>query len=70
MNLLEISQLPLREKFQVMEAIWADLRGPLESSDDVPESHQQLLDARHQRVASGEARVLDWDQVKSSIGTR
>ena len=50
-----------------MEAIWEDLRDRFERSD-VPQEHKDLLDLRRARIASGEAQLLAWDEVKGSIG--
>jgi hypothetical protein len=69
MSVSDISQLSLREKFQIMEAIWADLRGQIDRLH-VPTSHKDLLDLRRTRAASGDARILDWDQVKHTIGSK
>lgn len=69
MSLAEIARLSLREKFQIMEAIWEDLREASEGFD-VPQSHRDLLDSRRERVRSGAATLLDWDAVKHSIGRR
>jgi hypothetical protein len=67
MTVADIAKLSLREKLQVMEAIWEDLRGHVDAMD-VPEEHRQLLDERRTRIASGAANLLDWDQVKHSLG--
>jgi putative addiction module component (TIGR02574 family) len=67
MSVAEVSQLPLREKLQIMEAIWQELRQKADSAG-IPQDQKDLLDARRARVASGEARILDWDSVKHSIG--
>jgi putative addiction module component (TIGR02574 family) len=69
MSATEIAKLTLREKFQIMEAIWADLSKQAEQFE-IPDDHLQLLDARRARVASGESTLLDWDEVKHSIGRR
>ncbi len=69
MSAIEISQLSLREKFQIMQAIWEDLRGHVDRFG-VPQSHRDLLDARRRRAESGESEILDWDQVKHTIGKR
>lgn len=69
MSLTEVAKLPLREKFQIMEAIWADLSGRVEQFE-IPPEHQALLDARRARVATGESSLLDWDAVKHTIGHR
>jgi hypothetical protein len=68
MTTAEISHLSLREKFQVMEAIWSDLREGLQGATDMPDSHKELLDTRRERVRSGAAKLLDWDEAKHRIG--
>jgi hypothetical protein len=67
MSLAEISKLPLREKLQIMEAIWEDLRGQADRFE-VPQEHRELLDSRRERAATGKAVLRDWDAVKHSIG--
>ncbi len=69
MSVTEISKLPLREKLQIMEAIWADLSEQAERFE-IPPEHLRLLDARRARVASGESTLHDWDSVKHNIGRR
>lgn len=69
MSLTEVAKLPLREKFQIMEAIWADLSQRMEEFE-IPAEHKALLDARRERVASGESTLHDWDTVKNTIGQR
>jgi hypothetical protein len=67
MTVAEAKAMPIGQKFQIMEAIWEDLRQRFESmpvSDEV----KALLDERRERVARGESRLLDWDQVKSALG--
>lgn len=67
MSIAEVSKLTLREKLQIMELIWQDLRSHVDGMD-APESHRKLLDERQARVASGKAQVRDWDELKHSIG--
>jgi hypothetical protein len=67
MTVADISKLSLREKLQVMEAIWEDLRGNIDVMA-VPEEHRRILDDRRARVASGESVILPWDRVKHSLG--
>ncbi|MEM7601829.1 MAG: addiction module protein [Verrucomicrobiota bacterium] len=63
----EIKRLPTEEKFLIMETIWDDLRDHFESAE-IPESHKEILHSRRQRVESGESVLLDWDEIKSSVG--
>ena len=59
--------MPIGQKFQVMEVLWQDLREKFEAAP-VSDEIKALLDERRERVARGEARLLDWDQVKSALG--
>ncbi len=67
MTALEIKTLPTMEKFQIMEAIWEDLRERFDASEVSP-ALRGLLDERRGRVRRGDAKILDWDAVKSTIG--
>jgi hypothetical protein len=69
MSTADISRLSLREKYQIMEAIWADLRGQVDGFH-VPQSHKDLLDVRRARAESGASRILDWNQAKHTIGSK
>jgi putative addiction module component (TIGR02574 family) len=67
MNLAEIAKLTDREKFQLMEALWEDMRKKADTAE-IPPEHLELLEARWARVEAGESKLLDWDEVKDSIG--
>jgi putative addiction module component (TIGR02574 family) len=69
MSIAEIRQLPLNEKMQIMEALWEDLRAHYEGQP-VPEWHKEILDSRHQALEEGREQVLEWDDVKDSLGNR
>jgi putative addiction module component (TIGR02574 family) len=69
MTSFEISRFSLREKFQIMEMIWEDLRGSVNGME-VPDSHRELLDSRRRRMEAGESKLLNWNEVKHSIGKR
>jgi putative addiction module component (TIGR02574 family) len=69
MNITEVRQLPVREKIQLMEILWQDLRAASETAP-VPKAHRQLLDARRQAVEAGTEAVLDWDEVKDDLRSR
>lgn len=66
MSVTEISQLPLLEKLRIMEVIWEDHRQRADRIDVSP-AQRELLEGRRARVASGQSRILDWDNVKSGI---
>lgn len=67
MSPADVKHLPLAEKFQLMEAIWNDLKETFDSSNLSPEI-AELLRQRRERVVSGEARLVEWDEVKDMIG--
>lgn len=62
----EIQQLPLREKLMVMEALWESI-APAEKQIEVPQWHKDILDEREKRVPEGQAKFIDWEEVKRQI---
>jgi putative addiction module component (TIGR02574 family) len=68
MSIAEIHQLPIEEKLQIMEALWEDLRDRFERMEVSP-AQRALLDERRARVQNGTAKLLDWDAVKTTIGS-
>ena len=69
MTAAEVKALPVREKLQIMEVIWEDFRERFETAD-LSEHQMRLLDDRRNRVANGSARLINWDDVKDSLGKR
>jgi len=69
MSVTEIKQLPLREKFQILETLWEDLSDHI-ADIPVSKADRDMLDGRLERIASGETKIHDWDEVKRSIGRR
>ncbi|MGB6220126.1 addiction module protein [Haloferula sp.] len=67
MNLAEVSKLSGREKLQLMDALWEDMRQKADA-DEFREDHLELVRHRWAKVESGESKMLDWDAVKDSIG--
>ena len=67
MNVAEIKKLPLREKFQILEALWEDLSSKIEDIE-LTQTDRDLLDTRLSKIESGESKILDWDDVKHTIG--
>ena len=50
-----------------MELLWDDMRARVNDAS-TPKEHQDMLDSRRLRVDNGESALLDWDQVKNTIG--
>ena len=68
MSIAEIKQLPMREKLQIMETLWEEMRAVAENAN-VPEDHRRILNVRRKEVESGREKLLRWDDVKDSIGS-
>lgn len=60
------NSMSVAEKIQVMELVWESLR---QRPDEVPspEWHQQVLEERPRRLASGEATISSWDEAKKRL---
>ena len=69
MSIAEVNKLPLREKLQIMEAIWRDMSEHADKCD-VPFEHRELLDRRRAQVAEGKSVLKDWNSAKHTIGSR
>lgn len=69
MSITEIKQLPLNEKLRMMEALWEDLRADPDGVP-VPDWQKRLLSERRKAVEEGNEKVLEWDDVKDSLGRR
>lgn len=67
MSLAEVRNLPIREKLQILEAIWEDFSTRVNEMSVSPVV-QDLLDKRIERLQEGSTEVHDWDVVKFSIG--
>jgi hypothetical protein len=63
----EAQALPWEEKERIMEALWEDMRDRFDALE-VSAEVKQLLTHRRERVLRGEVPLLDWDQVKATLG--
>ena len=66
---LEIEKMTLDEKLRAMEALWADLSRN-EHNIQSPPWHEQVLEAREQRVKSGDEKFLNWEDTKRELRGR
>jgi putative addiction module component (TIGR02574 family) len=63
----EITSLSFSQKLQLMEALWEQLRLDPDKVP-VPGWHKDLLDARRKAVDENQEEILEWDEVKHSLG--
>ena len=63
---LPLNEMSVEEKLETMETIWASLSANPEAIES-PAWHEEELRVREARVASGEARFVDWEKAKEEI---
>jgi hypothetical protein len=66
---LPLHEMTLEEKLQAMEALWDDLSRNPETLES-PSWHEDVLRERQQRIDSGEASFMDWEQAKAHVRSR
>ncbi len=66
---LPLSEMTLEEKLQAMEALWDDLSRDPDSLES-PAWHEDVLRERQERLNTGEAGFMDWEQAKVHIRSR
>lgn len=63
---LPLETMSLQEKLSAMEALWEDLASTPDALQS-PTWHKDILDERHQRVAEGRSRFIEWETAKAEI---
>ena len=69
MPTLPLEQMTVKEKLQVMEELWSDLRCN-QNKIPVPQWHKDILDKREKLVKEGKATFVDWESAKKRIADR
>ncbi|QQL44455.1 addiction module protein [Sulfuriroseicoccus oceanibius] len=62
----DVSKLAPQEKFQLMEALWDDMREIVDGAD-VPDEHKELLDGRRSQAEADHAELIPWAQAKADL---
>jgi putative addiction module component (TIGR02574 family) len=68
-NAIDLKQMSLPEKLQLMEALWDELCRQ-DQEVPFPEWQKEVLDQRERRVASGEATHSEWEAAKARIADK
>jgi hypothetical protein len=63
---VQLDEMTMPEKLELMEALWADLSLKADALES-PKWHGEVLEEREKRVASGDARFVDWEEAKADI---
>lgn len=65
---IPLDSMSVPEKLMAIDTIWDSLCKSPESVP-VPEWHKRELEERIKRLESGEAQLLDWEDVKSQLNS-
>lgn len=67
--ILPLDEMSIEEKLQTMEALWEDLSVD-PTKIESPAWHEEELRERERKIASGEAKFIDWEAAKADIRRR
>ncbi len=67
--ILPLDEMTVEDKLQAMEALWESLSAD-PAAIESPAWHEEELRERERKIASGEARFIDWEKAKANIGRR
>jgi len=61
-----LKDMSLQEKLAATESLWEDVTRTPEAIES-PAWHKDLLEERRQRLAQGQAELVDWETAKADI---
>jgi hypothetical protein len=64
--ILPLDEMSIEEKLQTMEALWENLSVD-PTAIKSPAWHEEVLREREGKIASGEAKFIDWEKAKADI---
>jgi putative addiction module component (TIGR02574 family) len=67
MTQMQISELPLAEKIELMESLWESICHESSVTQAIPDWHQAVLGERVARLDRGEDPVAAWEDAKARI---
>ncbi len=67
MTQMQIAELPLAEKIELMESLWESICHEPTVTQAIPDWHQAVLADRVARIDSGEEPVAFWEDAKTCI---
>jgi putative addiction module component (TIGR02574 family) len=63
----QITNLPLAQRLQMMEALWDSLTGDANDAEAIPKWHEKVLAQRAQRLDAGLETTSPWTEAKQRI---
>lgn len=70
MTAIDIAEMPVTEKLQLMEALWDSLSAPADAGFASPPWHERALQQAENDLATGAARFVDWAEAKEQLRGR
>ena len=67
--ILPLDEMTVEDKLHAMEALWESLSAD-PAAIESPAWHGEELRERERKIASGEARFIDWEKAKADIRRR
>jgi Putative addiction module component len=67
--ILPLDEMSAEDKLQAMEALWESLSAD-PAAIESPAWHEEELRERERKIASGEAKFIDWEKAKADIRRR
>jgi hypothetical protein len=67
--ILPLDEMTVEDKLQAMEALWESLSAD-PAAIESPAWHEEELRERERKIASGEAKFIDWEKAKADIRRR
>lgn len=67
--ILPLNEMSVEEKLQTMEVLWENLSAD-PATIESPAWHEDELRDRESRIASGEAKFVDWEEAKADFRRR
>lgn len=64
--ILPLDEMSIEEKLQTMETLWENLSAD-PTAVESPAWHEDELRERERKLASGEAKFIDWEKAKVDI---
>jgi Putative addiction module component len=64
--ILPLNEMTVEEKVQTMESLWESLSAN-PAAVESPAWHEEELRVRENKIASGEAKYIDWEKAKADI---
>ena len=64
--ILPLNEMSVEEKLQTMEALWESLSVNPDAVES-PAWHEEELRERERKIASGEAKFINWQEAKVDI---